>query len=61
MSYFFQKIGFDISCKLTLNETICKKCQSLFSGKKKKNIPKCCLLKFLPSMQCIIKSGIGNK
>ena len=27
------------------------KCQSLFSGKNKKNIPKCSMLKFLPSMQ----------
>ena len=32
-SYIFQKIGFDLSCK------ICMKCQSLFSGKiRKKNI-----------------------
>ena len=27
------------------------KCQNLFSGKNKKNILKCCLLKFLPSMR----------
>ena len=27
-SYFFQKTGFDISCKLS---TICMKCQNLFS------------------------------
>ena len=27
------------------------KCQNLLSGKNKKNILKCCLLKFLPSMQ----------
>ena len=33
---FFQKIGTDISCKLSLEETICMKCQSLFSGRKKK-------------------------
>ena len=32
--YFFQKIGFVISCKLSLKETICMKCQSLLSGKK---------------------------
>ena len=31
-------------------ETICMECQSLFSGKNKKNISKCCLLEFLPSM-----------
>ena len=30
---FLQKIGFDISCKLS---TICMKCQNLFSGKIKK-------------------------
>ena len=32
-SYFFQKMGFDISCKLSPLETICMKCQILFSGK----------------------------
>ena len=52
-SYFSQKIGFDISCKLSLGgslhemsnpilkkseETVCMKCQILFSGKNKKNI-----------------------
>ena len=36
---FFPETGFDISCKLSPQETICMKCQSLFSGKKnKKNI-----------------------
>ena len=37
-SYFFKqqnKTGFDISCKL---ETVCMKCQNLFSGKNKINI-----------------------
>ena len=29
-SYFFHKIGFDISCKLSSKETICMKCQILF-------------------------------
>ena len=33
-SYLFKKIGFDISCKLSPEETVCMKCQSLFSGKK---------------------------
>ena len=33
-SYFSQKIDFDISCKLSPAETICIKCQSLFSGEK---------------------------
>ena len=32
-------------------ETVCMKFQSLFSGKSKKTISKCCLLKFLHSMQ----------
>ena len=36
--YLFQKICFDISDKLSPQETICKKCQSLFPGKNKKNI-----------------------
>ena len=35
-SYFYRKIGFAISCKLSPQETICMKCQSLFSGKNKK-------------------------
>ena len=38
-SYFFQKIGFDNSCKLSPEETIfCMNCQILFSGENKKNI-----------------------
>ena len=49
-SYFSQKTGSDISCKLSPMETTCMKCQSLFSGQNKKNISKCRLLKFLPSM-----------
>ena len=36
--------------KLWQEETICMKYQSLFSGKNKKNISKCCLLKILSSM-----------
>ena len=47
-SYSSQKTGFDISCKLSPLETVCMKCQNLFSGKNKKNISKCRLLKFLP-------------
>ena len=49
---FFQKIGFDIACRLSPEETICMEyqslfspqesicmsCQSLLSGKNKKNI-----------------------
>ena len=46
----FLENRFDISCKLSPKETICMKCQSLFSGEIKKNILECDLLKFLPSM-----------
>ena len=38
-SFFSQKTGFDISCKLSPLETICMKCQILFPGKNKKNVP----------------------
>ena len=37
-SYFSQKTGYDISCKLSPKETICMKCHILVSGKNKKNI-----------------------
>ena len=37
-SQFSLKSGFDISCKLSPMETICMKCQILFSGKNKKNV-----------------------
>ena len=47
---FSQKTGFDISCILSPNETIFMKYQNLFSGSIKKNISKCRLLKFLPSI-----------
>ena len=49
-SYSSHKTGFDISCRLYPLETICMKCQNLFSGpkKEKKIISKYCLLKFLP-------------
>ena len=38
VSYFAQKKGFDISCKLSPKETVCMKYQKPFSGKNKKNI-----------------------
>ena len=48
-SYFSQKTGFDISCESSPKETICMKCQNLFSGeKKKKKNSVCRLLKILP-------------
>ena len=54
---FSKKLGFDISCKLSPEETICMKCQVLVSGnyKKKytKTISKSLLLNFLPSMQSV--------
>ena len=34
-------------------ETICMRCQILFSRKNKKNLSKCHLLKFLPTMQSV--------
>ena len=40
LKYFYnfsRKIGSDISCKLSPYETICMKCQSLFSGENKKS------------------------
>ena len=43
-SYFSQKTGFDISCKLSPLETICMKCQILFWGKIRKISPICRLL-----------------
>ena len=47
-SDFSSKIGSDISCKLSPLETISMKCQILFSGKNKKTISLCRLLKILP-------------
>ena len=53
-SFFSQKIGFDISCKLSPEETICMKCQSLYTVKIETNISKCRLLIFfLPRMQSV--------
>ena len=34
---FSQKMGFDMSCKLSPKETICMTCKSQFSGKNVKN------------------------
>ena len=49
--YLFQKIGFDISCKLSPLEMICMKYQSLFSWQNKKILN-------LPSAE-LAKSGKG--
>ena len=45
-----QKTGFDSSCKLSPEGTICMKYQRLLSMKNKRNISKYHLLKILPSM-----------
>ena len=62
-SYFSQKTGFDISCKLSPQETVCMKCQILFSGKNNKNISKCRLLKISPrvlSVKALSKIAANN-
>ena len=41
---------------MTQIETICTKCQIVFSGKYKKNNLKCCLLKFLASLLRVKKN-----
>ena len=48
------KTGFDISCKLCPIETICVKCQILFSEKNKKNITIYRLLKTSPRVAIIL-------
>ena len=48
-SYFFLKTGFDIPCKLSPLETLCMKCQNLFSGKNKKNISNVVCCNFYPA------------
>ena len=50
MAFFLssQKTGFYKFCKLSPLETICIKCQILFSGKHMKNVSKCRLVKILP-------------
>ena len=60
LKYFYfskKKTGLDISCKLSPKETICMKCQNLFSEKKKKNIyifQNVICYYFLPSMLSLI-------
>ena len=48
--FFLQEIGSDTLRKLCLKQTLCMKCQILFSRKQKNNTSKCRLLKFSPSM-----------
>ena len=49
-TFFFvsKKIGFDISCKLSLDETICMKCQSCFLGKIRKIFQNAICWNFFP-------------
>ena len=37
-SYFSKKMGSDISCKMSPDETDCMKCQTPFSAKSKTNL-----------------------
>ena len=55
-SYFSQETGVDISCKLSPMETICMKCQILFSWKNKKNIN----LSFAEFVQTVVKVKQGQ-
>ena len=54
-SYFVQKAGFDISCKLSQVVTICMKCHILFS---EKNLSKWYLMKNLTRVLSINVSSI---
>ena len=56
---FFQKIGFDTSCKLSPYETVCMKCQSLFSGKNKKNIINLSTAEFAQRMVIAVKPSVS--
>ena len=51
---FSQKIGFDISCKLSPNKTICIKYQSLFLAKIRKMLSICRLLNY-PKEWCRLR------
>ena len=60
--YFsLRKTGFDISCKLSPLETICMKCQNLFSRTNKNNISKCRLLKILPRVLSVKVLSINSE
>ena len=58
-SYFPHKTSFDVSCKLSPLETICMKCQNLFSRKnKKKNHQLMCHLLTLAQRVIMVKAEI---
>ena len=46
--FFPQKIGFDISCKLSPQKTVCVKCQNQFLGKSNKNVINLSTAEFVP-------------
>ena len=48
----FPETGFGVSCKLSLMETICMKCQLLFSGENKKNITNLSPVELVHSYKC---------
>ena len=48
--FFPQKIGFDISCKLSPQETVCVKCQNQFWGKETKKSSICLQLNLSKKM-----------
>ena len=52
-------MSFVISRKLSPVETICMKWQNIFSGKNKKNISVCCLLKKLPRVLSINVTSVS--
>ena len=57
--HFSQKTGKDIPCKFSPLETMCIKCLILFSGKNRKNISFCHLVKILPSILSVnIKNSL---
>ena len=48
LAVFSQKIGNDITDKLSPEETICMKCQPISRKKNTKNVSTCRLLKYSP-------------
>ena len=58
VSYFSEKTGFDISCKLSPIETFCMKCPILFSGKNKKTIN---ILSYAELAQRVVKIKVKKR
>ena len=53
--YYSQETRFDISCKLSLIEIVCTKCQILLAWKTKKNIIKYIVLWNCPAIEKMLK------